>query len=234
MKFEQPLVEGKLIRRYNRFLAEVRLGNGEQITAHCANPGSMEGVAEPGSKVLLSVKRDSKTKFEHHLEIIYSGRIPVGIHTGRPISIIGEALCRGQIQELAGYANLRRQKRSKSKNRVDLILEGNSLRPCHIIVENVTMATEEACYFPDSRYAEGIDTGYHLTNLIREGNRAMIIFVAQRGDVNTLKFSDRIDGEYTQAFRDTVARGVEILAFKTKVNRKGIELSERLEISLNS
>ena len=234
MKFEQPLVEGKLIRRYNRFLADIRLGNGEQITAHCANPGSMEGVSEPGSKVLLSVKEDSKTKFKHHLEIVYSGRVPVGIHTGRPISLISEALCRGQIEELAGYANLRRQKRSKSQKRVDLILEGNSLRPCHIIVENVTMADEESCYFPDTKYAEGIDTGYHLTNLIREGNRAMIIFVAQRGDVEQLKFADRIDGEYTQAFRDTVARGVEVLGFKAKVTRRGIELGHRLQIDLNS
>jgi len=234
MKFEQPLVEGKLIRRHNRFLAEVRLGTGEQITAHCANPGSMDGVSEPGSKVLLSIKDDSKTKFKHHLEIVYSGRIPVGVHTGRPISIVSEALCRGQIPELAGYANLRRQKRSKTKNRVDLILEGNSLRPCHIVVENVTMATEEACYFPDAKYTEGIETGQHLTNLIREGNRAMVIFVAQRGDVSNLKLADRVDGEFTQSFRDTIARGVELLAFKAKVSRRGIELDDRLEVNLNT
>lgn len=234
MKFEEPLVEGKLIRRYNRFLADVRLSNGEQITAHCANPGSMEGVAEPGSKVLLSINEDPRRKFQHQLEIIYAGRIPVGIHTGRPITIISEAMMKGDIPELAGYATIRRQVRTRGEPRIDLILEGNSLRPCYIVVENVTLAVNETCFFPDARYKVGIDTADHLTNLIREGNRAMVILVAQRNDVTTLKLADNIDSDFTQAYRDAIARGVEHLGFRAKVTKRGIELAERLTIDLGS
>ena len=234
MKFEQPLVEGKLIRRYNRFLADVRLSNGEQITAHCANPGSMEGVSEPGSKVLLSVNEDPRRKFQHQLEIVYSGRVPVGIHTGRPITVISEAMMKGQISELAGYATIRRQVRTRGEHRIDLVLEGNSLRPCYIIVENVTLAVNETSFFPDARYVPGIDTAEHLTNLVREGNRAMVIFVAQRNDVVNLKLADNVDSEFTQAYRDAVARGVEQLAFRAKVTKRGIELDERLFIDMSS
>ena len=234
MKFEQPLVEGKLIRRYNRFLADVRLSNGEQITAHCANPGSMEGVSEPGSKVLLSMNQDPRRKFQHQLEIVYSGRIPVGIHTGRPITVISEAMMKGHIPELAGYATLRRQVRARGEHRIDLVLEGNTLRPCYVVVENVTLAVNDTCFFPDARYTTGIETAEHLTNLIREGNRAMVILVAQRHDVSTLKLADNIDSEFTQAYRDAIARGVEQLAFKAKVTRRGIELDDRITIDMGS
>jgi len=234
MKFEQALVEGKLIRRYNRFLADVRLSSGEEITAHCANPGSMKGVSEPGSKVLLSVSSSPRRKFNHQLEIVYSGRTPVGIHTSRPISVVSEALEQGQIPELAGYAMLRRQTRARGQERIDLVLEGNSLRPCYVLVENVTSATNDTCYFPDIRYPSGITTSEHLTNLIREGNRAMVIFVAQRNDVLSMKLADNIDGDYAQAFRDTVARGVEVLAYGSKVTRRGIELDKRLAIEFGN
>ena len=233
MKFEQALVEGKLIRRYNRFLADVRLSSGEEITAHCANPGSMKGVSEPGSKVLLSVNSSPRRKFNHQLEIVYSGRTPVGIHTSRPISVVSEALENGQIPELAGYAMLRRQTRVRGQQRIDLVLEGNSLRPCYVLVENVTSATNDTCYFPDIRYPTGITTSEHLTNLIREGNRAMVIFVAQRNDVRVRhNYTEDRNRQWTR--HDIGARGVEVLAYSSKVTRRGIELDKRLAMEFGN
>ncbi|MEK7706163.1 MAG: DNA/RNA nuclease SfsA, partial [Myxococcota bacterium] len=125
MRFEQPLVEGTLLRRYKRFLADVRLDNGDEVTAHCANPGSMQGCSEPGSKVLLSVSSDPARRFRHELEIIYAGRTPIGVHTGRPNAIVAEAVSSGRVPELAGYATLRREVVYGRNSRVDLLLEGN-------------------------------------------------------------------------------------------------------------
>ena len=123
MRFEDPLLEAKLIRRYKRFLADVKLRTGEEITVHCANPGGMLGISDPGSKVLLSATNDPRRKFDHQLEIIYSGRTPVGIHTGRPITVVSEAIMAGQIPELAGYATMRRLPKNSRNSRVDLLLD---------------------------------------------------------------------------------------------------------------
>ncbi|MBT6431983.1 MAG: DNA/RNA nuclease SfsA [Deltaproteobacteria bacterium] len=234
MRFEDPLLEAKLIRRYKRFLADVKLRTGEEITVHCANPGGMLGISDPGSKVLLSATNDPRRKFDHQLEIIYSGRTPVGIHTGRPITVVSEAIMAGQIPELAGYATMRRVPKNSRNSRVDLILDGNGLRPCYIVVESVTLEKEGVAHFPDARHTRGIEEATHLTNLVREGNRAMVIFVAQRSDVTSFKLADALDSEYCDAFRDAVARGVETLCFRAKVSRKAIEFDKSMPMNLES
>ena len=98
MEFEEPLLEGKLIRRSHRFSAEVKLRSGEEITAHCAHGGQMEGLSDPGNKVLLSQVSDPRRKFQHQLEIIYSGKTAVGIHGGRPLTVVGEAILKGKFK----------------------------------------------------------------------------------------------------------------------------------------
>lgn len=232
MRFEQPLIEGTLIRRYKRFLADVRLDNGDEITVHCANPGSMMGCSDPGSKVLVSVHEDPRRKFKHQLEIIYAGRTPVGIHTGRPGAVVAEAIKDGRIPELAGYDSLKQNLRYSRSTRVDLLMTGNGLRPCHVIVKNVTLAYEGVAYYPDATCTDEIETLNDLTNIVREGNRAMLIFVAQRSDVGWFRPADHIDPDYSQAFRDTLARGVEVACYRAKVTRRGIELEQQLAVDL--
>ena len=234
VRFEQQLIEGTLLRRYKRFLADVRLTNGEEVTVHCANPGSMMGCSEPGSKVLISEHNDPRRKLKHQLEIIYAGRTPVGIHTGRPSTVVGEAIERGKIQELAGYATLRRDVRFGRDKRIDLLLEGNGLRSCYIEVENVTLARESVAYFPDAVNERGPKRMCDLTDIVREGNRAVIMFVAQRSDVQSFKPADHIDAEFGQALRDAIARGVEPVCYRAKVTRRGIELDQRLPVEMES
>ncbi len=231
MRFDQPLIEGTLIRR-NRFLADVRLKTGDEVTVHCANPGSMMGCSEPGSKVLLSVHQDPRRKFKHQLEIVFAGRIPVGIHTGRPSGVVAEAIRDGKVPELAGYATLRRDVKSVKNTRIDIILEGNGLRTCYIQVKNVTFAYEGVAYFPDVVSDSEPDQLSELTDLVREGNRAMIIFVAQRNDVQWFRPADHIDPDYGAAFRDAVARGVETLCYRANVSRKCIDLDAKLAVDL--
>lgn len=232
MRFEQPLLEGTLIRRYKRFLADVKLRNGDEITAHCANPGSMMGCSEPGSRVLISVHEDPRRRFKHQIEVIYAGRTPVGIHTGRPTGVLTEAVMQGKISELAGYATLRREVHAPRQGRIDLLLEGNGLRSCYIGVENVTLAYEGVAYFPDVVTAQGIQNMSELTDIVREGNRAMIFFLAQRADVEWFRPADHIDPDFGQAFRDAIARGVEAICYRAKVTRKGIELDKKLPVDL--
>lgn len=233
MRFEHPLIEGTLIRR-NRFLADVKLRNGDEITAHCAHAGSMLGCSEPGSRVLLSQHNDPRRKLRHQLEIVYAGRVPVGIHTGRPAAVIAEAVMQGKIPELAGYATLRRDSAGIRDVRVDLALEGNGLRTCYIQVKNVTLAADGVAFYPDAPSVVESDRLAELTDLVREGYRAMIVFVAQRADVERFKPADHIDAEYGQTFRDAAARGVEVACYRAHVTRKGIELADKLAIDLEA
>ena len=233
MRFEQQLMEGTLVKRSTRFQAEVKLNNGDQIVAHCANPGSLKGCAEPGNKVLLSEVTNPRIKFKHQVEIVYDGRVPVGVHTARPISVVVEAIGQGRISQLAGYATLRSiNKKTSPTPHADLIVEGNSLRPCFLHIQNVTMQQEGVAYYPDATLPAGIAAMQELTNLVREGNRAMIIFMVQRSDAQCFRPADHIDAEFCAAFRDAVARGVEPLCFRSKVSKKGIEFDNALPIDL--
>ena len=232
MRFEQPLLEGTLLKRERRFQAEVRLPNGEEITAHCANPGSLLGCADPGNKVLISKNDNPRIKFEHQLEVIYAGRTPVGVHMARPLAVVNEAIAQGQLEQLAGYAQMRRLNRSPKNAYADLVLEGNGLRPCYIHVQSVTLAQEKIAYYPDTSVPDAVEVMDALTNLVREGSRAMIFFVAQRKDVEWFRPAEHIDAEYTQAFRDAVARGVEPICYRAHVTKKGIELDSELTVDL--
>ncbi len=232
MRFEQPLIEATLVRRQKRFVADVRLASGEEVSVHCAHPGSMMGCSEPGSKVLISSHNDPRRRFKHQLEIIYSGRTPVGIHTGRPAAVVYEAMMEGRIGELAGYAQIRRDARYGRDNRIDLLLEGNGLRPCYIEVVNVTLGQDGTAFYPDTVMPEGAVHMDELTDLVREGCRAMLFFLAQRADVERFRPADHIDAELAQAMRDAFARGVEPVCYRAKVTRKGIELDGRLPIEL--
>jgi sugar fermentation stimulation protein A len=233
VRFEEPLIEGTFLRRHKRFLAEVRLDSGEEVTVHCANRGSLLGCSEPGSKVLVSLNKDPRRKFKHQLEIIYAGRIPVGIHTGRPSAVVAEAIEKGMVPELAGYATLRRDVKFGRDSRIDLLLAGNGLRSCYIEVTNVTWADNAVGFFPDAPEEDGVNRMAELTDIVREGNRAMVFFVAQRSDVDRLRPADHVDTEFAQAFRDAVARGVEPVCYRARVTRRSIELEKRLPIELN-
>ena len=233
MRFDQPLLEGTLIRR-RRYEADVKLRNGDEITAHCANSGSMLGCSDPGSKVLISVHEDPRRRFRHQVEIVYSGRTPVCIHAGRPTSVLNEAMLSGKIHELAGYAFIKRVKKTPKITCVDVVLEGNALRPCYIAAKSVTLAYEGVAYYPDKIAPLGPQEMCELTDLVREGSRAMVFLLVQRHDVEWFRPADHIDPDFGQAFRDAIARGVEVLCYRAKVGKKGIEMDRKLPVDLGS
>ena len=232
MQFEEPLLEGTFLGRPKKYVASILLTTGEEVAVHCANRGSLAGCLEPGNKVLISPQSNPRIKHNFQLEIVYAGKTPIAVHAGRPSGVLAEAIMAGKLRELAGYATLHRDNRAKRECRVDLVVKGNDLRPCYIRVENVTLAQEGIALFPDTTIPDVASTMYELTGLVREGNRAMVIFLVQRADVNTFRLADHIDSEFTAIFRDTVARGVEVGCYRSKVTRKGIELDAQLPMDL--
>ncbi|NQW10440.1 MAG: DNA/RNA nuclease SfsA [Alphaproteobacteria bacterium] len=241
-----PLTEGRLIKRYKRFLADVDLsggrGDGETVTAHCPNPGAMTGLATPGMRVWLSRSDNPKRKLAHTLELVevsseVGGEL-VGLHTGRPNAIVAEAVAAGVIPELAGYANLRREVRYGVNSRIDLLLEdpGGTRPPCYVEVKNVHLFRPDgpnpgAAEFPDSVTARGAKHLDELAAMVRDGHRAVMLFCIQRGDGDRLALARDIDPGYGAAFDRARAVGVEMLAWDCAVTREAITLRRTVEVA---
>jgi len=234
MKFDAPLVSGQLKRRYKRFLADVRLASGEEITAHCPNTGSLMGCAEPGFSVWLSRSSNPERKYPYTWELVrIRGRVTVGINTARSNHLVHEALTQGVIGELSGYGSIRREVRfGKENSRVDLLLEGGgALRPCYVEVKNVTAAvTKGIGVFPDAVSVRGSRHLRELMRVVAAGDRAALCFCVQRSDVSEVRPADHIDPAYGETLRAAISAGVEVLAYRARVSPRGINLVTRVPV----
>ncbi len=232
MKIPQPLYRGTLLRRYKRFLADVQLADGTAITVHCPNSGSMMGCAQPGSTVLLSHSANPARKYPFTWELVEVGTTLVGINTGRPNSLVREAVCEGRVPELAGYNTVRPEVRYGKNSRIDLLLSGPA-GLCYVEVKNVTLVDGETALFPDAVTERGQKHLLELMQAVREGARGVIFFVVQRGDARCVAPADRIDPEYGRLLRKAVEHGVESFAYQARVEPEEIRLTRRLPILLD-
>jgi sugar fermentation stimulation protein A len=231
MKLPSPLYPGILVRRYQRFLADVRLENGETVTAHCPNSGSMKGCAATGSKVFLSLSDNPGRKYPFTWELVFADGVWVGINTGRPNRIVHEAISQARIPELAGYPGIRTEVRYGTDSRIDLLLSGPA-GACYVEVKNVTLADGEKALFPDAVTVRGQKHLRELIEVVRIGCRGVIFFVVQREDVCSLSPAETIDPEYGRLLRLAVQNGVEALAYQAAVSPQEIFLTRRLPIIL--
>lgn len=231
MRYPRPLVEGRLIRRYKRFLADVQLPGGV-VTAACPNTGSLMGCCEPGSRVWLSESDNAARKYRHTWELVEVGRTMVGINTGLPNRLAAEAIAAGVIAELAGYASVRREVAfGEEGSRVDLVLEGDGREPCYVEVKNVTAAARRGvALFPDCVSDRGSKHLRELARLKARGLRPVQLYCVQRGDVREVRPADAIDPVYGQTLRVAMEAGVEVIAYRAKVTPDEIRLAERIAV----
>jgi sugar fermentation stimulation protein A len=232
MRFPDPLIQGTLIRRYKRFLADVELDGGEAVTAHCANSGSMMGVAEPGAEVWLSPARNPDRKLRYSWELIRVGDGLVGIHTGHPNRIVEEAVRAGRIEELAGYAEVRREVRYGKNSRIDLLLEDAGRPPCYVEIKNVTLKRDGRAEFPDAVTARGTKHLGELANVVRDGGRSVMFYLVQREDCDVFGVAADIDPTYAAALDEARAAGVEVLCRACRLTTDAIELDRPLPLDL--
>lgn len=224
MKFTAPLVCGRLEKRYKRFLADVVLEDGSAVTAHCANPGSMLGLKEPGSRVWLSLSDNPKRKLKYSWEVIEADGALVGINTAHPNKLVEEALEAGRIDGLSGYASLRREVKYGKNSRIDILLESDTGAKTYVEVKNVhLMRRPGLAEFPDSVTARGAKHLGELADMVAEGHRAAMVFLVQRPDCDRLSLASDIDPIYAAAFAAARAAGVEVHAIGCDVRLDGID-----------
>jgi sugar fermentation stimulation protein A len=234
MQFAPPLIPAHLIRRYKRFLADMRVENGETITAHCPNPGSMMGLADEGMRVWVSPSANPKRKLKYTWELVEcataNGIEFAGINTAHPNLLAAEAIAEGRIPELAGYETMRREVRYGANSRVDILLEGAEQR-CLVEVKNVHLCREPGlAEFPDSVTARGAKHLRELAARVAAGDRAVMLYVVQR-PAQAFALAADIDPAYAAAFEAARAHGVEALCYVCDVGLEGISLRERIDFA---
>ena len=229
MKFPKPLIEGTLVKRYKRFLADVRLKNGRVVVAHCANSGSMLSVDDPGAAVWLSEATNPERKLRYTWEMIRIGKTLVGINTQHPNRLVEEAIRNGTIEELSGYATLRREVRYGKDSRIDLLLEDPKRPPCYVEVKNVTMKRDRSpkapAEFPDAVTARGAKHLAELARVADKGQRAVMVFLVQRDDAKSFAPAADIDPAYARALAAATARGVEVLCYGCRLTPREIRVA---------
>lgn len=235
MRFSAPLVPGRLVKRYKRFLADIVLDSGEAITAHCANPGAMTGLNVPGTRVFLSKSANPARKLAFSWELAETdfgrGQELVGINTAHPNAIVAEAIAAGAIAELTGYDLIRREVAYGRASRVDMVLTGPDGPPCYVEVKNVHLMRQPGlAEFPDSVTARGARHLDELGAMVEAGARAVMVFLIQYGGAGRFALARDIDPAYGRAFDRALARGVEMLAYRCRLTLEGIAVEARVPI----
>lgn len=229
MRLPAPLQEGRLLRRYQRFFADVELAGGEVVTAHTPNTGSMTQCAVPGHRVLLSRAANPARKLAWTLELIEVNDAWVDTNTQRTNRVAEEALCAGRIAELVGYQV--RPEFGYRDSRLDFLLR----KPDEAVlveVKSVTLCDGGTARFPDAVTQRGQRHLRELALARLEGYRAVVLFVVQRSEARAFAPADGIDPEYGRVLREVVATGVEALAYRTCVTPTEVFLERALPVRL--
>jgi sugar fermentation stimulation protein A len=226
------LIPGTLIKRYKRFLADVKLKNGTFVTAHCPNTGSMQGCSEPGRPVYLSFHDNPKRKLKYTWELIEMPTSLVGVNTLVPNRLVFESVNAGGVPELAGYAAVDREIKINDHTRLDLVLTGANGQRCYVEIKNCTLVNDGMASFPDAVTARGLKHIVELEALVDSGYRGVMFYFIQRMDAKVFKPADHIDPEYGQGLRRAVHGGVEILVYDVSIDLKGIRLNHRIPCEL--
>lgn len=210
MKFPSPLVEARLIRRYKRFLADVLFPDGTEMTVSVPNTGSMLGLTEPGSRVLLAHSQSATRKYAYSLEMVEADGGWVGINASLPNKLAAEAIRAGLVSDLADYPTIKPEQRYGTKSRIDFLLEHPERPPAYVEVKNVHfMRTPGLAEFPDTVTARGARHLEELAAVREAGSRAIMLYIIQRTDCTRFTLCSDLDPAYCAAFERARRAGVE-------------------------
>lgn len=226
MQFEPPLQPARLIRRYKRFLADVRLADGTEMTVHCANPGAMLGLDDPGLPIWIQDSGNPKRKlrWSWRLAELDNGAL-AGIDTSLPNKLVAEALADRAIPELADATSIRPEQRYHDNSRIDFLLSDGRDRQTYVEVKNVHLSRGHGlAEFPDCRTERGAKHLGALADMVRSGHRACMLYLVQRNDCDRFSLASDLDPAYAQSFDAARNAGVEMLVYDTEISNLGISL----------
>ncbi|ETX13822.1 XRE family transcriptional regulator [Roseivivax halodurans JCM 10272] len=234
MRFQTPLISGVLIQRYKRFLADIRLGDGRVVTAHCANPGSMLGLAEPGTKVWVEPNDDPKKKLDFAWKLVeHESGAFTGVDTALPNRLLKAAFLAGEVPGFERYDTVLPERTYGAGSRVDFLLQGAGLPDAYVEVKSVTLCRMPGyAEFPDSVTARGARHLSELAGMARTGHRAVMLYLVQRTDAARVGLAADIDPAYASGFAVARSEGVEVLALGTNISPEGVTISESLPFTM--
>ena len=222
------LIEGRLIRRTSRFIAEVRLAGGQTVQAHCPNTGRMRSCCEPGRRVFLSQAPSGARRTAYTWELIAMPRSFVVVNTQLANAVVAAAVSRGRIPELGGYLELAREVPYGENSRIDLRLRHPHRRECFVEVKSCTLVDDGVAMFPDAVTVRGRKHLRELTGELRRGGRCCLVYLVQRMDARGFRVAGQIDAAYADELHRAVAAGLEVLVYAAAIDLKGIGLAGAL------
>lgn len=230
MKFTTPLIPATLLRRYKRFLADARLEDGTEITAHCANPGSMMGLKDEGMRIWLEPNDDPKKKLKYGWRLVEHDRGHfTGVDTSVPNRALKQALLAKDLPELADYQTVRSEVKYGTNSRIDFLLSDPARPDLYVEVKSVTLMREAGkAEFPDSVTARGTKHLQELAEMVAQGHDAMMLYLVQRTDADDVTLADDIDPTYAAAFDAACAAGVQVLAYDCQISPQQITIGRAL------
>jgi sugar fermentation stimulation protein A len=225
------LIQGKLVKRYKRFLADVKLADGKIVTAHCPNSGSMRKCSEPGRTVYLSLHDDPKRKLKYTWELIQMPESLVGVNTMVPNRLVKKSIENGLVEELGGYREIFTEVKV-GNSRLDLMLIKSNAERCYIEIKNCSLVENSTAFFPDAVTARGKKHLEELRHLSGNGDRCIMFYLVQRMDASQFKPADHIDPQYGTALRKAVQNHVEILVYDVTIDLKSISIGKKIPFLL--
>ena len=233
MQFASPLQKATLIKRYKRFLADLRLDDGSEFTAHCANTGKMTGCADPDFSAYYSTSNNLKRKYSHSLELTQNqfGHL-ICVNTALANKVVEEALHHNIISQLTGYSNITTEvKYGQENSRIDFLLSAESKPDCYLEVKSVTLLSQDSPnssqgYFPDAQTLRGQKHLRELMDMVSHGNRAVLLFAVLHQGINKVSTAQHIDEKYAQLLKLAIAKGVEVFAYKAEISPDAIILKK--------
>ncbi|WP_289097844.1 DNA/RNA nuclease SfsA [uncultured Pseudoalteromonas sp.] len=236
MKFTPALQTATLIKRYKRFLADLKTVDGVEFTAHCANTGKMTGCAEPGFKAFYSTSDNAKRKYPHSLQLTQNQFDHlICVNTAIANKVVQEALNAGTIAEFVDYQTIAAEvKYGQENSRIDFLLTDEHKSHCYVEVKSVTLLSQTdphsgQGYFPDAKTERGQKHLRELIEMVQQGHRAVLFFAVLHEGINHVRAAEHIDSKYAQLLTEAIENGVEVIAYKAKISAEEIKLQEKCD-----